>query len=185
MRNQQRGLSKTQFSKCAQQRRSLWRFQWPAIHHGQFSVSQFRGQRRTQCAEQHFLRHCIAVTARTWSVHRAAMPPQRRPDGANACLASALLLPELAAGTGNFALFFYLVRAPAEPVQVPAGSFVQQMRIHLRAKYRLRQLDFADFLSIQIDYIHDWHNLVSLSVFRKSCDKNRYLRPLTWPYALS
>jgi hypothetical protein len=38
------------------------------------------------------------------------------------------------------------------------------MRIHLRAKYRVRQLDFADFLSVQIDYIHDWHNLVSLSL---------------------
>src|SRR5256885_12906277 len=42
------------------------------------------------------------------------------------------------------------------------------MRIDLRAKYRVRQLDFADFLSVQIDYIHDWHNLVSLSVFRSS-----------------
>src|ERR1700756_3992304 len=37
------------------------------------------------------------------------------------------------------------------------------MRIHFRAKYRVRQLDFADFLSVQIDYIHNWHNLVSLS----------------------
>src|SRR6266436_1758201 len=144
------------------------RLKLPTIHHGQLFISQLRRQRRTQCAEQHFLRHCIAVTARTWSVHRAAMPPQRRPDGANACLASALLLPELAAGTGNFALFFYLVRAPAEPVQVPAGSFVQQMRIHFRAKYRVRQLNFADFLSIQIDYIHDWHNLVSLSLLLKT-----------------
>ena len=28
-------------------------------------------------------------------------------------------------------------------------------------------LDFADFLSVQIDYIHDWHNLVSFCVFLK------------------
>ena len=93
------------------------------------------------------------------------MAPQGRPNRADTRAAGALLLPELAASAGYFALFLDLVRAPAEPVQVPAGSFVQQMRIHLRAKHRVRKLNLADFLSVQIDYIHDWHNLVSFSAF--------------------
>src|SRR6267154_6771370 len=84
-------------------------------------------------------------------------------------------------GTGraaDFALVFGLVRARAQSAQIPARSFVQQMRIHLRAKYRVGKLHLTDLLAIQIDYIHDRHNLDSffsqLPLLRKIPLKNCY-----------
>src|SRR5262249_16826794 len=35
--------------------------------------------------------------------------------------------------------------------------------IDLGSEYGIGQFDFADFLSVQIDYIHDWHNFDSFS----------------------
>src|SRR5207237_8555434 len=57
----------------------------------------------------------------------------------------------------DFALFFYFVRSPAQPAQIPPRSFVQQVRVHLRAKDRFREFYLADFLAIQIDDVHDRH----------------------------
>src|SRR5258705_7605465 len=94
-------------------------------------------------------------------MHRAAMAPQRRTNRADARAASALLPPELAARAADFALVLGLVRARAQTAQIPARSFVQQVWIHLRAKHRVGELHLPDLLAIQIDYIHDRHNLDS------------------------
>src|SRR5712692_7422443 len=103
------------------------------------------------------------------------MTPKRRTDRANTRAAGALLPPELAARAADFALFLDLVRSPAQPAQIPPRSFVQQVLIHLRAKDRVRQLDLADFLAIQIDYIHYRHDLSSFSPFQKP------LTSRSWP----
>src|ERR1043166_1477789 len=102
-------------------------------------------------------------------MHGSAMAPQRRADRANAGAAGSLLPPQLAARTGEFALVLGLVRTAAQPGEIPPRSFVQQVRIDLGAEYGVGQLDFADFLSVQIDYIHDWHNLDSFFVFLTTC----------------
>src|SRR5713226_10519810 len=117
------------------------------------------------------------------------MAPERRTNRANARAASTLLLPKLAACAADFALVFRLVRARAQSAQIPARSFVQQVRIHLRAKYRVGELHLPDLLAIQIDYIHDRHNLDSffsqLPVLNQISEKERLpeiflLRSLGW-----
>jgi hypothetical protein len=39
---------------------------------------------------------------------------------------------------------------------------VQQVAVHLGPEDRVRQFHLADFLAIQIDYIHYWHVRFSL-----------------------
>src|SRR5262249_18458690 len=124
------------------------------------------GKRRTQRAEQLLLWQRVGVIARLRPVHRTAVAPQRRPDRAHTRAARSLLPPQLAARTGNFALVLGLVRTRTQACEIPPRSFVQQVRIDLGAEYGVGQLDFADFLSVQIDYIHDWHNLDSFFQLR-------------------
>src|SRR5712664_490183 len=93
------------------------------------------------------------------------MAPERRTNRPDTRAASTLLLPKLAARAADFALVFRLVRARAQSAQIPARSFVQQMRIHLRAKYRVGELHLPDLLAIQIDYIHNRHNFPRLLRF--------------------
>src|ERR1700682_4682621 len=89
------------------------------------------------------------------------MTPEWRTNRADSRAASTLLPPELAARAADFALVLGLVRARAQPAQIPARSFVQQVGIHLRAKHRVGELHLPDLLAIQIDYIHDRHNFPS------------------------
>src|SRR5437773_11928922 len=125
MRDQQSRFRKAQFLERRNQRLRLVRFELPPVHDGQLLVRKLRGKRRTQCAKQHLFWQRIAIAARARSVNRSTMAPQRRPDRADTRAAGALLLPELAASARHFALFLDLVSAPAEPVQVSTGSFVQ------------------------------------------------------------
>src|SRR2546428_8662729 len=123
---------------------------------------------------------------------RAAVAPERRADRAHTRAARALLLPELAARAADFALVLGLVGTAAQPAQVPPRSFMQQVLIDLRAKDRVRQLHLTDFLAIQIDYVDDRPNLVSLSsnllrvlsfqlsVLSKSCLVWRFCASTSW-----
>src|SRR5207253_8297457 len=52
---------------------------------------------------------------------------------------------------------FGLVCARPQPSQVPPRGFVQEVRVHLRAKNRFREFHLADFLAIQIDDVHHRH----------------------------
>src|SRR5580704_15599900 len=97
------------------------------------------------------------------------MSPERRTNRPDASAAGALLPPELAASAADFALVLGLVRAAADFPHVPARRFVQQILIHLRAKYRVGKLHLPDLLAFQIHYIHDRHNLVSLSRVETHC----------------
>src|SRR6266404_5022935 len=161
VRHQQRRLRVIQLAKHFDERLRLVRLERPGIHDRQLLLREFCRKRRAQCAQQHLLWQRIAVIARPWSVDRAAMTPERRPDRADAGASRTLLFPELATRATYFALFLDLVRAPAQSPQIPPRGFVQQVLIHLRAKDRVRQFDLADFLATQIDYIHDRHNLFS------------------------
>jgi hypothetical protein len=58
---------------------------------------------------------------------------------------------------------------------------MQQVRIDLGAEYGIGQLNFADFFSVQIDYIHDWHNLDSFFCYSNPL----FLCALTSPGATS
>src|SRR6267143_1662994 len=164
VRHQQRRLRVIQLAKHFDKRLRFVRFKRPGIHNRQLLLREFCRKRRPQRAKQHLLWQGVAVIARPWSVNRAAMTPERRPDRADARAPCALLLPELAARAADFAFFLDLVRAPAQPPQIPPRSFVQQVLIHLRAKDRVRQLDLADLLATQIDYINDRHELCSFSI---------------------
>src|SRR5260370_41311838 len=97
----------------------------------------------------------------------SATTPERLPDRAPARAARALLLPEFAACAAAFALVLGLVRAAAEPAQVPPRSFMQQVLIDLSAKDRVRQLHLTDFLAIQVHYVDDRHNLFSFFTWAK------------------
>jgi hypothetical protein len=90
-------------------------------------------------------------------MYGSAMAPERRTDRAHARAACTLLPPEFSACSAHFTLILGLVRPRAQPAQIPPRSFVQQMLVHLRAKDRIRQFHLANFLAIQIDYIHDRH----------------------------
>src|SRR6266850_349872 len=164
MRHQQRRLRMIQLAKHFDEQLRLVRLECPGIHDRQLLLRELCRKRRPQCAEQHLLWQRVAVIARPWSVDRAAMTPERRTDRADARAPRALLLPELAARAAYFALFLDLVRAPAQSTQIPPRSFVQQVLIHLCAKDCVRQIDLADFLATQIDYVHDRHNLFSFSI---------------------
>src|SRR6202022_2946045 len=114
------------------QRLGLVCLERPLIHYGELLLRELCGQCRAQGAKQHLLRQRVAVIARLRSVYGAAMPPERRTNRANARAASSLLPPELAAGAADLALIFGLMRTRAQPAQIPARSFVQQVRIHFR-----------------------------------------------------
>src|SRR4029077_13366018 len=146
-------------------------------------LRQFCRKRGAQRAQQHLLRQRVTVVARLWSMDGSAMAPKRRADRAHARAASALLPPELAARAADFALVLGLVRARAQTAQIPARSFVQQMRIHLRGKYRVGELHLPDLLTIQIDYIHDRHNryFAFLAVFARRIKMYAPLGPGTEP----
>src|SRR5882762_6273421 len=164
VRHQQRRLRVIQLAKRFDKRLRLVRFKRPGVHDRQLLLREFCRKRRPQRAQQHLLWQGVAVIARPWSVNRAAMAPERRPDRADARAPCALLLPELAARAADFALFLDLVRAPAKSAQVPPRSLVQQVLVDLRAKDRVRQLHLTDFLAIQVNYVDDRHNLFSFSV---------------------
>src|SRR5580658_5995985 len=144
------------------ERLGLVRFQLPAIHHGQFLLRHFRRKRRAQRAQNHFLRQRVVVTARHRAVHGAAVPPQRRPDRADARAPCALLLPQFLARAGNFALVLRLVRSGALAPQMMPHSLVQQVRVHLRGKHIVGQFNLPDFFSFQVLYVHNRHRVVSL-----------------------
>src|SRR5713226_9744972 len=165
--HQQRRLCVIQFAQHLEQRLGLVRLQSPRIHYRQLLLRQFCRERRTQRAQDHLLRQCVAVIARLWSMDCSAMTPERLPDRAHARAARALLLPELAARAADFALVLGLVRAAAQSAQVPPRSFMQQVLIDLRAKDRVRQLHLTDFLAIQVDYVDDRHNLFSFFTWAK------------------
>src|SRR5580658_2940505 len=101
-------------------------------------------------------------------MNRSAVPPQRRANRADTRAAGALLPPQLAPRAAYFALVFRLVGARANLALIPARRFVQQVRIHLRAKNRVGELHFAHFLATQIDYVHDRHNFFSFFKLKKS-----------------
>src|SRR5579864_4917364 len=166
--------SRLRFSPCETSNADLVKFSFSSVETSDWVLCDSSCQASTtvsfwsasfaQRAEQLLFRQRIAVIARAGPVNRTAMTPQRRPDRTDTRTARALLPPQLAAGSGHFALFLHLVRTAAQARQIPPRSFMQQVRIHLGAEYGVRQLDFADFLSVQIDYIHDWHNLVSFVI---------------------
>src|SRR5436305_15350116 len=112
------------------------------------------------------------------------MTPERRANRADTRASSALLLPELAASAADFALIFRLVRTRAQSAQIPPRSFVQQMRIHLGAEYRLRQVHLPDLLAFQIYDIHDRHKFsyfAFLAFFARRMKMYAPLRPGTEP----
>src|SRR5579862_5304754 len=106
----------------------------------------------------------------------AAMAPQGRTNRAYTRATGALLPPQLATGAADFALVFRLVGAGANFALIPARRFVQQVRIHLRAKNRVGELHFAHFLATQIDYVHNRHDF--LSFFNSSNATNFTLNTL-------
>src|SRR5438309_2306122 len=179
---QQRRLRMVQLFQHFQKRLGLVRIQFPRIHNRQLLLCQFCRKRRAERTEKHLLRQRVSVIAWLWSVNRAAMTPERRPDRADARAARTLLLPKLAACAADFALFLDFVRACTQSTQVPARSFVQQVLVDFRAKNRVRQLHLTDFLAIQVHYIDDRHNFFSffsaLLRFLGLADKNvRSARP--------
>src|SRR6266481_6321864 len=105
VRHQQRRLRVIQLAKHFDERLRLVRLERPGIHDRQLLLREFCRKRRAQCAQQHLLWQRIAVIARPWSVDRAAMTPERRPDRADAGASRTLLFPELATRATYFALF--------------------------------------------------------------------------------
>ena len=148
VRHQQRGLFRIELAERGAQGFGLVRVERPGLDHGQFLLREFCGERRAQRAEQHLFRQRVFIGARARAMHGAAMAPQRRADRADTRASRALLLPQLAAGAADFALFLGLVRAAAQPGEVPPGGFVQEVAVDLGAKDRVRQIDLADFLSV-------------------------------------
>jgi len=84
------------------------------------------------------------------------MTPERRTNGADAPARPVPFCRQsLRPAPLNFALVLGLVRARAQTAQIPARSFMQQVRIHFGANTRVGELHLPDLLAIQIDYVHD------------------------------
>src|SRR6266478_2579733 len=156
--HEQCGLFAVELVERRTQRFRLVRVKRPRIHNRQLLFRELRGKRRAQRAEEHLLRQRVTVIPRVLSMNRAAMAPERRTNRTDARAAGALLPPELAARAADFAFVLGLVRARAQTAQIPARSFVQQVRIHFRAKHCVGELHLPDLLAIQIDDVHDRHN---------------------------
>src|SRR5262249_1137650 len=104
MRDKQRGFRRVQVVERSAQSFRLVRFERPFVHDGQLLLRELGRQRRTQRAQEHFLRQRIAVISWLGPMYRAAVPPKRRANGPNAGAARTLLSPELAARAAHFAL---------------------------------------------------------------------------------
>ena len=89
-------------------------------------------------------------------MHRAAMPPQRRTDGADAGASRALLLPQLLAGARDQLLVLGGVSAGALRGAVMLHRFPQQVFVD-RAENFIGEIKRADLLSAQIMNIDSCH----------------------------
>jgi len=92
---------------------------------------------------------------------RAAVTPQRRTHRADTSSAGSLLLPELLARAGHQLAILGGVGALTHSGAIVLNRFPQESFVHFGGgKYFIRQLDRADLLPVQIDYIHVCHLLL-------------------------
>src|SRR5262249_48184948 len=106
------------------------------------------GKRVTQRAELHFARKLVVVAPRLRAEHRAAVPPQRVSDFADARAAGALLPPGLLAGAADERAVLRHVRpAPLRSLLVHDG-FPNQVRLPPPAKPFVLQVERPDGLSV-------------------------------------
>ncbi len=124
----------------------------------QIAVAQFHGERRAQCAQLHLARQPVAVVAGHRSVDRAAMPPDGAPHRTHSRASRALLFPEFLAGAGDFVPGFDFVSAGALSREIVPDGFVQQVFVDFRAEHRVGQLDFPDFVIVQIYDVYCGHD---------------------------
>src|SRR5215469_4397470 len=131
-------------------------FHIEGVDHDQLAVSELGRQRRAQGAQQLLAREGVIVGARLGSMHGAAVPPQRRTDGADAGASRALLLPELLAGSRNPPAVLGRVGAGALPGAVMLHRLPQQVFMD-GAKNLVRQLQRAYRLAAQIVNVDSSH----------------------------
>src|ERR1700722_2129611 len=128
------------------------------VAHDHLAVGKLRSQRRTQRAQHFLARENVIVGARLRSMHRAAMPPQRRADRADTGAAGALLLPKLFSGAGDQFLVLGGVRAGTLRGPVMLHRFPQQVFVD-RAKYFIGEVERPDLVPAQIVNIDSCHML--------------------------
>src|SRR5581483_10403875 len=91
-------------------------------------------------AQQLLARKLIVVGAGLRPMHRAAMPPQRRADGADARTSRTLLPPQLLAGAAHQLFVLGGMRAGALPGAVMFHRLPQQVLVD-RAEHFLGELE--------------------------------------------
>ena len=112
---------------------------------------QLRGQRVAQGGAAGPLGEGVIVAAGLGAVDGAAALPERGADGADPGAAGALLLPELAAGAGDFPLGLGLGGAGAALGQVVADRFPDQVLVDvLELEDFGQQVDGADLGVVQV-----------------------------------
>ena len=124
------------------------------LHYAQFAVAQLSRQRRTQCAQHHLARQIVFVAARLRSMRGAAVPPQRRSNGAHARAAGAFLLPQLLAGTR-----YFMARLGRRGSRPPRGGsiphrFIEQRLVYFGAEHCVRKLDRAHYRAVQVHNVY-------------------------------
>ena len=100
--HQQGGTLDSKLAQGGDQSLGLVGVHSPVLDHQELAGGQFHRQRVAQGGTAGPLGERVVVAAGLGAVDRAAALPERGPDGADAGAAGALLLPELAAGAGDF-----------------------------------------------------------------------------------
>ena len=111
-------------------------------------ILNFLGERRDNCAALHFARQRVVVAARRGPEDRAAMAPDRIPDGADPRAACALLLPGLAsAAADERAVFRHMGAAPLGRVRVD-HRLPDHRAVHAPAEDLIAELERPDLFVV-------------------------------------
>src|SRR5690606_35840024 len=94
---------------------------------------------RTQSAAAHFLRHLVRPITRLRAVYVTAAFPQGRAKRSDACASRSLLLPKLAARTGNISACFRCRSSLASVRLIIDDRRVDQSFVQLGTEYGNRQ----------------------------------------------
>src|SRR5690348_3698555 len=156
--DQQNGLVNLQGVERLAEFLGLRLFQFEGVHDHQLAFVEFRSQRRTQRSQQLLAGEGVVIGTRLWSVHRAAVPPQRRTDRAYAGAPRALLLPQFLARTRYQLAVLGGMRTGAQRGTIVLDRFPEQVFVD-RAEYFVGQVQRAYLVAAQIVNINRCHNV--------------------------
>src|SRR5580693_2759028 len=153
--NQHRLLNFERVQRSSERLR-LCILQLERIHHRQLPIGKLSRQRGTQRAQKLLARERVVIRPRRRTMHGSAVPPQWRPDRADARPSRSLLFPQLFARTGNLPAGLGGMRAAVLPGAVMFHRLPKQIFIH-GAENLIGKVKGPDLLTAQIVNINSCH----------------------------